>query len=93
DEYLTIITAIHKAEAKSVIEVLESEKANMAEVIDHLLTKSPDVAEQSAFIQQTRQESKLEGKLETARILKAKGIDIGVIAESTGLSAAEIKAL
>ncbi|MEZ0373949.1 MAG: hypothetical protein ACAI44_32960 [Candidatus Sericytochromatia bacterium] len=105
EEYLTIITAIHKPEAKAVIEVLESEKANVAEMIDHLLAKAPDMADQIAFIQRTRQEGKLEGELEgeqkgerkgmlkTARQMKARGFETALIAELTGLSVSEIEAL
>ena len=97
DEYLRIITAIHKAEAKTMIEVLDSEKANMAEVIDHFLTTSPDMAEQISFIQQTREEGELKGKLEekleNARQMKIRGLETSLIADVTGLSTSEIEAL
>lgn len=77
-----------------MIELKASEKANVAEVINHLLNKAPDMETQITFIQKARQESQLEGKLEgkqeTARQLLAKGFTPSLIAEVTGLSETEI---
>ncbi len=38
-------------------------------------------------------EGREEGKIETAKVLKAKGVPIDIIAESTGLSEEKIKSL
>lgn len=105
EEYITIISAIHTQEAEQVIEIKESERANIAHVINHLLQKSPELGREIAFIQQQQHESerrgeqkgklegKLESRLETARQMKLKGFAGDLIAELTGLTLAEIESL
>lgn len=88
-----------------MIQVLESEKENVAWVVEQLLEKSPDLSEKIPFIQaqkssgrlEGRLEGKLEGKLEglreTARQMKADGLPVARICKYTGLSAEEVAAL
>jgi hypothetical protein len=105
EEYITIISAIHQQEAEQVIEVKQSEKANVAHVINHLLHKSPDMGASIPFIQKIEREGELKGQLkgqlqgqqearqQTARQMKAKGFEAALIAELTGLALDDIEAL
>ncbi len=101
NEYLTIISALHKQEAEAVIQVLESEKENVAWVVEQLLEKSPELSEKIPFIQAQKSSGKLEGRLEgkleglrdTARQMKADGLPVASICKYTGLSADEVAAL
>ena len=109
NEYLTIISAIHKQEAEAVIQVLESEKENVAWVVEQLLEKSPELGEKIPFIQaqkssgwlngkqegrqEGRQEGKREGQRETARQMKADGLPVASICKYTGLSTEEVAGL
>ena len=93
DEYLTIISAIHKQEAEAVIQVLESEKENVAWVVEQLLEKSPELGEKIPFIQAQKFSGKLEGLRESARQMKADGLPVASICKYTGLSAEEVAGL
>lgn len=97
NEYLTIISAIHKQEAEAVIQILESEKENVAWVVEQLLEKSPDLGEKIPFIQAQKSSGWLNGKQEGLREIacqmKADGLPVANICKYTGLSEAEIAGL
>ena len=62
------------------------EEASLTENEGKLIGEARDISIGKA-------EGKAEEKLEIAKVLKRKGIDISIIAESTGLSEEEIRCL
>lgn len=86
DEYSTIITNIHKREARQVIQVLEEDRPNLIDMANALNAMLKE--EEHQQIELVRQK-----ELEIGRKLLAEGADRSLIAKVTGLTLKQIDML
>ena len=63
----------------------DAERFNRKEIYKPLET------EYMTFLEKLEEKGKIEGKIETARNLKAEGIDIAIILKTTGLTEEHLK--
>lgn len=87
DEYTTIISSIHTQEARTVSEILEQDKKRIKNMAEWMLQTLGDEAEPLEPLRRIGEKSRLEGqpqgRLETARKMKADGLAIDVIGKYT----------
>ncbi|PIQ25188.1 hypothetical protein COW36_23045 [bacterium (Candidatus Blackallbacteria) CG17_big_fil_post_rev_8_21_14_2_50_48_46] len=87
---LTIMELIHPLDSQEVLKKmgLAAERQELRKTMLELV--KPDLEQELA---ERKQQGKLEGKLETARQMKADGMPVASICKYTGLSEAEVAAL